>query len=48
MAALRKVNVSLFGGGVVGGGVATILKQRAAVFAQRGLLFDLKYVRGGI
>ena len=25
-------------------GVATIIKQRAALFAQRGLQFDLKYV----
>ena len=42
--ALRKINVAIFGGGVVGGGVVQILKQRAALFAQKGVAFDLKYL----
>jgi hypothetical protein len=41
---LRRIPVAIFGGGVVGGGVASILRQRADLFAQRGLEFQLKYL----
>jgi homoserine dehydrogenase len=42
--ALRRIRVALFGGGVVGGGVASILHQRSELFARNGLQFCLKYL----